>query len=106
MDIIYIEAYERIQLGISDKRILSYHTGSSLMLKLRERVLSLFADRTPEGAEIDEHIQSNELSEEQRQNRMIELKSIIQRSHPDKPTGDIVAFRAAKEELAGLRRSL
>ena len=99
MDCCYIGAYERIQLGITDRRILSYEEDTSLKQRLRGKLAGLFRQCENEAP--------NQISRaDQRRNRMNELKCIIQHSHPDRPTGDIKAFRAAKQELDQIRRNM
>ena len=99
MDCCYIGAYERIQLGITDRRILSYEENTSLRQRLRGKFSGLFRQCATEAV--------SEVSRaEKRRNRMNELKGIIQHSHPDKPTADLKAFRAAKQELDHLRRNM
>ncbi|MBU0500577.1 MAG: hypothetical protein KJ558_13895 [Gammaproteobacteria bacterium] len=97
MGIAYIEAQERIQIGMSDTSILYYDMSGGTLKRCRERVLERFARRAPLKD------RSGEVSSRWRQDRIAELKSIMQRSHPDKASADILTFKTAKEELARLR---
>lgn len=41
-----------------------------------------------------------------RPQRVVELKAIMQHSHPDKPGANLLVFHAAKRELEALRRQM
>jgi len=95
MAISYIEAYERIRTGAGDRRILFYDIDmkgsvSGIFGRSRQRVVEQ-AGSQPSG--------------NWKELRISELKSILQHSHPDKPSGDAAVFHSAKEELARLRNS-
>lgn len=91
MAISYIEAYERIRTGAGDRRILFYELENDSPRKFWPTPAKVMASNSVP-------------SQDCRDRRIAELKSILQRTHPDKPDGDAVAFRRAMNELALLRK--
>ena len=99
MAITYIEAFERIQTGAGDRRILLYELNDNVRHSRHERVVDRYEHQVVARS-------ASMVNEDWKNRRINELKSVLQRSHPDKPSGDAAAFRSAKDELEKLRKCL